>query len=297
MGSTFTGYSCGAEAEARPPAIHPVRTAETVISQDLVYAAGRQSNNRLDVYSPRVGSLHPVVIFFHGGKFSSGDKTSSVFNKPWAFTSRGFVLVSVDYRLSPEVKYPLHVQDVAASIAWVRKNIKRYGGDPQSLFVMGHSAGAQLAALVATDPQFLANYGLTPATLNGAILLDGGTYNLVATARSSSRHDLLLSVFGRDSRIWWQASPIKHVKAGHGIPPFLVIYIPNRVDATAQALAFANALKKSSVQTTVVAVTGKTHAELNEELGLPNDRPTQAVFQFLSQQSKSKDQSVVSRAN
>jgi|688.fasta_scaffold189819_2 arylformamidase len=275
-----------ASAEAKTFYMRPVRTATTVISQDVTYAPGRKILNKLDIYSPRVGSLHPVVMFFHGGKFSFGDKKSSAFNKPSAFTSHGFVFVSVDYRLSPEVKYPVHVEDVADSVAWVHKNIKRYGGDPQSLFVMGHSAGAQLAALVSTDPQFLAKHCLAPSSIKGVILLDGGTYNLVATARSSSRHDLLFSVFGRDNRTWWQASPIKHVKADQGTPPFLVMYIPNRVDATAQALAFSNALRSAGVQTTVVAISGKSHAMLNEDLGLPNDRPTEAVFQFLSRQTK-----------
>lgn len=251
------------------------------VCRDQVYAPELKSLNKLDVYSPRTGNLHPVLIFFHGGKFSFGDKVSSAFNKPLAFTSRGFVFVSVDYRLSPAVKYPSHVQDVAESISWVHKNIQRYGGDPKRLFVMGHSAGAQLAALVATDEQFLAKNGLNLSCLKGAILLDGGTYNLAATAKSSSRHDLLISVFGKDATIWWQASPIKHIGKGKNIPPFLIVYVPNRVDAAAQSLAFHNALRGAGIYSTLEATTGKTHATLNEDIGLPGDKPTEKVFDFL----------------
>ncbi len=265
-------------AEARPFALH---SSAMRVFRDQLYAPERKSLNKLDVYSPRTGSLHPVVIFLHGGKFSFGDKASSVFKKPFAFTSQGFVFVSVDYRLSPAVKYPTHVQDVAESVSWVRKNISRYGGDPDRIYVMGHSAGAQLAALVATDAQFLAKHGLPLSCLKGAILLDGGTYNLAATAKSSSRHDLLRSVFGTDPSVWWQASPIKHIGRGKNIPPFLIFYVPNRVDAAAQALAFTSALRSAGVYSTLTATVGKTHATLNEDLGLPNDKPTASVFDFL----------------
>lgn len=255
--------------------------------RDQVYAPERKGLNTLDIYSPKSGSNHPVVMFFHGGKFSFGDKRSSVFHKPQAFTSRGIVLVSVDYRLSPAVKFPVHVQDAATAIAWVHKNIGRYGGDPGQLFLMGHSAGAQIAGLVSTDSKYLTERGLGLPSLRGTILLDGGTYNLSATAKSSKRHDLLNSVFGRDPRVWWEASPIKHVAADRHIPPFLVVYIPNRVDAKAQALAFHNALRSAGIQSTMVAIHGKTHAQLNEDLGLPSEQSTTAVLNFLNRNRKS----------
>lgn len=229
-----------------------------------------------------------MIVFFHGGKFSSGDRSSSVFSKPLGFTRRGYVFVSVDYRLSPAVKYPVHAQDAAQSVAWVQKNIRRYGGDPHRLILMGHSAGAVLAALVSTDPQFLAEYGLEPDCLKGTILLDGGSYNFAATARSSKRHDLLDSVFGHDAQIWWQASPIKHVRRGNLLPPFLILYIPNRIDAQAQAMAFNNALKRAGARSRAVAIHGKTHAGLNEDLGLANDRPTAEILDFLNDYAGNK---------
>ncbi|MFN8553528.1 MAG: alpha/beta hydrolase [Candidatus Obscuribacterales bacterium] len=278
--------SCCAEAETHSSPSPLSRTFRPRCFAHQVYAPARKSFNQLDVFSPRTGSSHPVIIFFHGGKFSSGDKSSSVFNKPLAFTRRGFIFVSVDYRLSPAVKYPVHAQDVAESVAWIHKNIKRYGGDPDCLFLMGHSAGAALAALISTDARFLAQYGLEPSCLKGTILLDGGSYNFAATARSSKHHDLLNSVFGRDSQVWWQASPIRYVRRGNFMPPFLILYIPNRADATAQALAFNGALKKSGTPSKAVAVQGKTHASLNEDLGLACDKPTAEVFDFLDKYSR-----------
>jgi acetyl esterase/lipase len=251
------------------------------VHRDLVYAPGRMEMNSVDVYASTSGEKHPVVIFVHGGKYSAGDKRTSVYRKPIAFTSKGLVFVSIDYRLSPKVRYPAHVQDVAKSIAWVRKNINRYGGNPNRLYLMGHSAGAQLVALVATDGRFLAAEGLKLTCLSGVVLLDGGTYDLISTARFSEKHDMLFAAFGRDSHIWWQASPLNNVSKGKGIPPFLILYRSGRLDGWAQAQAFSNALRNAGVRT-VLKPFNKTHAALNEQIGGTKDTPTKDVLEFVS---------------
>ncbi len=253
------------------------------VDLDLAYSPGRTELNSLDIYAPKSGEKHPVVIFVHGGNYNSGDKRTSVYDKPIAFTSNGFVFVSIDYRLSPKVRYPAHVQDVAKSIAWVRQNVNRYGGNPNRLYLMGHSAGAQLAALVSTDGRFLAAEGLKLTCLSGVVLLDGGTYDLTSTARFSQKHDMLFAAFGKDPHVWWQASPLNNISEGKGIPPFFILYKSGRRDGWAQSQAFSNALRNAGVRT-VLKSFNKSHAALNEQIGGSQDIPTKEVLEFLSNQ-------------
>jgi len=95
----------------------------------------------LDIYAPPNATNLPVTIFVHGGAWARGDK-SQVANLPAAFAREGFILVSVNYRLAPQVKFDAQAQDVAAAIGWVHRHAREYGGDPNQLFTMGHSAGA-----------------------------------------------------------------------------------------------------------------------------------------------------------
>ena len=133
----------------------------------------------LDVYSPPNAKNLPVVFWIHGGGWQTGDK-SSVQIKPQAFMDKGFVFVSTNYRLLPNVDMATIVRDIAKSIRWVHDHIAEYGGDPERLLVMGHSAGAQLAALVCTDDRYLKAEGLSLAIIKGCVPVDGDTYDVPA---------------------------------------------------------------------------------------------------------------------
>ena len=109
---------------------------------------------KVDIYAPAGAKNLPVVFWIHGGGWQAGDKTS-VQIKPQVFVEKGFVFVSTNYRLLPTVEMPAIVQDIAKSIHWVHDHIAEHGGDPKRILVMGHSAGAQLAALICTDERFL----------------------------------------------------------------------------------------------------------------------------------------------
>src|SRR5262245_4156475 len=116
------------------------------VKRDIPYADPADEHQVLDVYSPRDAKDLPVVFWIHGGGWQTGDK-SDVKAKPQAFADKGFVFVSTNYRLLPSVDMATIVRDVARSIRWVHDHIAEHGGDPRRLFIMGHSAGAQLAAL------------------------------------------------------------------------------------------------------------------------------------------------------
>jgi arylformamidase len=183
----------------------------------------------LDIYTPKRAAAaspdpEPVVVYIHGGGWKIGDKANpdSGSHKAVTFVSSGFVYVAINYRLSPAVHHPTHAQDVAKALAWVADNIGRYSGDPERIYAMGHSAGAHLAALVATDESYLKREGHSLKTIKGDILLDVGAYDIpwvMDHLKEERGRELFLSAFGNDPKVWGDASPIYHVAAGKDIPP------------------------------------------------------------------------------
>src|SRR5471030_2395466 len=131
----------------------------------------------LDVYAPTEGKGLPVVVWIHGGGWQTGDK-KEVHNKPQGFADKGFVFVSINYRLLPTVTIKQMAEDVAKAIRWVHDHAKDYGGDPNTIIVAGHSAGAQLAALVCTDDSYLKVEGLPMAIIKACVPVDGDTYDV-----------------------------------------------------------------------------------------------------------------------
>ena len=150
---------------------------EPQVHRDIAYAEPKNERQTLDVYAPREGKNHPIVFWIHGGGWQAGDKTD-VQVKPQAFVDKGFLFVSTNYRLLPNASIKEMGGDVAKAIRWVHDHAKDYGGDPNSFFVMGHSAGAQLAALVCTDLRYLKSEKLSFSIIKGCVPVDGDTYDV-----------------------------------------------------------------------------------------------------------------------
>jgi acetyl esterase/lipase len=141
------------------------------VERDLAY--GDLPRRRLDVYVPEgLAGPAPVVVFFYGGRWQSGDKGQYRFVGE-ALAARGFIAVIPDYRLYPEVRFPRFVDDGAAAVAWTRANLGRFGGDPTALHLMGHSSGAHIAALLALDHHYLAGAGVPAAAIGSFVGLAG----------------------------------------------------------------------------------------------------------------------------
>src|SRR4051794_4492747 len=156
------------------------------VKRDIAY--GDHERQVLDVYSTPGAKGRPVVFWIHGGGWQVGDK-SDVQIKPRAFVEKGLVFVSTNYRLLPAVDMATIVRDVAKSIRWVHDHIAEYGGAPNRLLVMGHSAGAQLAALVCIDERYLKAEGLSLAIIKGCVPVDGDTYDVPAIIETAeTRH-------------------------------------------------------------------------------------------------------------
>src|SRR5437764_5584744 len=126
---------------AQPPTAASAQ-AELNVKRDIPYAEPADPRQKVDIYAPEGAKNLPVVFWIHGGGWQTGDKTD-VQVKPQAFTDRGFVFVSTNYRLLPAVDMGTIVRDVAGAVGWAHAHVAERGGDPKRLFIMGHSAGAQ----------------------------------------------------------------------------------------------------------------------------------------------------------
>ena len=137
---------------------------------DLPY--GKHQLQKLDVVWSAEDSNTPVVIFFHGGSWRWGVKD---FHREigWEFAKHGVTCVIADYRLYPEVRFPAFVEDAAQVVKWVRHNIGRYGGDPEKVFVMGHSSGAHIVSHLALDEKHLQAVGGDFSWIKGVIGMSG----------------------------------------------------------------------------------------------------------------------------
>jgi len=232
----------------------------------------------------------PVVFWIHGGGWQAGDKTS-VQQKPQAFVEHGFVFVSTNYRLLPEVDMGTIIRDIAKSMHWVHDHISEYGGDPKRLLVMGHSAGAQLAAIISIDERYLKAEGLDLSIIKACVPVDGDTYDvpaIIETAETRKRvhHQPQAKFghrekFGNDPEKHRDYSAVYHVTSGKPIPPFFILHVADHPDTTAQAQRLGSVLKEAGLTTQVFGARETTHNKVNADIGRPDDAATKAMFEFV----------------
>jgi arylformamidase len=236
----------------------------------------------LDIYTPISPGIYPVIVMIHGGGWKGGDKNTMAVSgtKSLFFTANNFIFISINYRLAPDFIYPAFAEDVAAALAWIVNNIPVYGGDPGRIYVMGHSAGGQLAALVATDERFLAVYGMTPGNIHGVILLDEAGLDIPGTMDTDSTF-MFQTAFGTDPKVWAEASPTNHVAPEKGIPPFLVCFSGQNPTWNQAGEQFIMKLVTAGIQVRQIAALDKTHNSITEDIGNPSDSITQYILLFL----------------
>jgi len=268
--------------------VPPLLAAEPTVHRGRAYAEPKNERQTLDVYAPAAGKNLPVVVWIHGGGWQAGDK-KEVHHKPQAFADKGFVFVSINYRLLPKATIQQMAQDVAKAIRWVHDHARDYGGDPSTMIVMGHSAGAQLAALVCTDERYLKAEGLSFAVLKGCAPVDGDTYDVPLQIKTveKRRADIYRIKFG-DEKMQKELSPVTHVARGKNIPPFLILHVAGHPETRAQSQRLAKALQAAGVSASAYPAEGKNHTTINNDLELAGDRPTQEMFQFLTRVVKKR---------
>ncbi len=184
-------------------------------SNIFYYTDFKQSSNEylkekcvLDLYYPNALRKLPVIIWFHGGGLEGGDKSI-----PERLKNQGLLVVSPNYRLYPKVRKPSFIEDAAAAVAWVFKNIERYGGDPDQIFVSGHSAGGYLANMIAMDKKWLKAHQIDADHIAGVIPFSGHTITHFTIRKEKG--------IGGKQPIIDEFAPLYHVRSQ--APPFLLI--------------------------------------------------------------------------
>jgi acetyl esterase/lipase len=253
---------------------------EVEVVKDVAYHEGKDADrvrHRLDLYLPRGKKGFPVLVWVHGGGWKNGKK------EVFAFLGRtlaghGIGVVAVNYRLFPQVHFPANLQDVARAFAWTHRNIARYGGRADRLFVGGHSAGGHLASLLATDETHLNAVKLRLADIRGVVSISG----LYAIPRG--RFPLF-----EDSEAGAQkASPIRQVKGKH--PPFLLIYADNDFPKFGQmAEDFARVLREKKCEVTCLKVKGRTHGSVASKIAEAGDPVRAAIREFVGKRHDRKE--------
>lgn len=261
---------------------------------DLPYrevSGGDRQKHHLDLYLPE-GRNWPVLVFVHGGGWNSGDRKYAVAGvDPYAgigrfYAAHGVGTAVISYRLLPHVAWRGQIQDVAGAAAWVHRNIASYGGDPKRLFLAGHSAGAQLAARVALDPEPLQSEGLSKTIVSGVIAVSGSAYEL-----DPERSDILRGgrrayferrfAQGDTTGAWIREVSLLRFIDGNA-PPFLIFYGSSEPKVfRQQSEMLADRLKSAGVPATLVVVPHRDHVQTVMMLTQAEGVALTAVLEFV----------------
>jgi acetyl esterase/lipase len=223
---------------------------------------------------PKGKADFPAVLFVHGGAWLFGDRRFFGAHEGVGetFARHGVGAAVASYRLSPAVRHPEHVKDVARAFAWLHQNVKKYGGRPDRLFVCGHSAGGHLAALLATDERYLEAEGLSLKDVRGAMPISG-VYSLPG--------NLFQEAFGTDAEVRKKAGPRNQVRAG--CPPFLIVYADQDFPfCDFGSEDFCKALKAKKVEARTVKVVGRNHVGVLTRIPREGDPCARALLDFVA---------------
>lgn len=238
-------------------------------TRDVAYvpvtdSAYDRRGQRLDVYQPRhaASQLRPVVVFIHGGNWDSGYKDFYSFVGR-RLAKQGIVAVVISYRLAPAVHVPQMADDCARAVLWTERHIAEYGGDPARIFLLGHSAGGGLGALLATDDSLFSRWGQPRNPVRGVALDDAAGLNMYAYLRAMKYDNdaRFLVPFGQNPAVWQQVSPYHHLRPG--LPPFLVLVGGRTFPSISSSNAeFRHRLTQLGQPPTYTVLPGKKHVAM-----------------------------------
>ena len=273
---------CGLAAPAAAER-QPVR-----VVKDIAYRAsvgGTDGKDRLDLYLPQGKTGAPVIVWYYGGALQQGDKSDATeVGAAQRFAAAGIATAVVNYRLSPGVSHPAHIEDAAASFAWVKRHIAQYGGDPNQIFLVGHSAGAYLLALLATDERYLAAHGLSARDIRGVVPVSAFFW----VERVGVAPDRPKTVWGSDEAVWKDASPAHHLRAG--LPTMLLLYADGDEPwRQQQNEEFEREVRKAgNARVGMVRIGNRTHMSILGHLKDDDDPASNNIIAFVNGTSHSK---------
>lgn len=237
----------------------------------------------LDIHASPDAEGCPVLIWVHGGSWQAGDKSSRLTRvKAEHFVAQGWVFVSVNYRLAAEdndVRWPAFGDDVAAAVRWVRDDIRRFGGDPERISLIGHSSGAHLVSIVGTNEELLGRNGSTIDDVRCVVSLDSVTHDL--TDPPPWEVDIIDLAFPDDEAMV-DGSPTLQAPTTSATPPAFLIVTRGRQERLDSSARLAETLRAAGGSADVADLTPYDHGEVSSELGVPGEqRVTPIVDRFL----------------
>jgi endoglucanase len=260
--------------------VSPAATNPVSVLKDLAYksAAGlsdyEQERCKLDLFLPVAKTGFPTLVWFHGGALQGGSKDEvSTIRIGRSFAQAGLAVALVNYRLSPKAKYPSYIDDAAASVAWVHKNIAQHEGNPKRVFVGGHSAGGYLTFMIGLDRKYLARYGMDPGALAGLIPMSGQTMTHYTVREERG--------LNKDVIFADEAAPIFHVRKD--APAMLVLYADHDMPARAQESQYLAAALKGVGHSRLKEqmIPDRDHGSIAEKTSLPGDPAAAAILAFV----------------
>lgn len=261
-------------------AADPPKTYEVEVKKDIAYQVGSDSvYHKLDLYVPKGAKDFPVLFFIHGGAWKIGSKNDLGIYESMgkAFAKQGIGMVSINYRLSPKVAHPAHVEDTATAFAWVYNNIGKYGGAKEKLFPCGHSAGGHLCALLASDDTYLKKHGLDLKAVRGVVPISGVYF---------IKPGFLTDVWGKDPEVVKKAQPAEHAKAG--LPPFHIFYADKDLPGCDKlpSEGYAALLKLKGVDVKTTEVKNSDHIRIMFQYSKTDDPVFNAIRDFVRKHSE-----------
>ena len=246
------------------------QAASHTIYRDIPYvpvtsSAFDHERHILDVYTPRVkNATTDVVVFIHGGKWKTGSK--ELFNYVGVnFAEKGKTVVLINYRLTPDVKYEDMAMDCARAVQWVSSQIGYYGGDPNKIFLYGHSSGGHLAALISTNNRFFDSLGLANP-VKGCVLIDAFGMNMYNYLQTPNPEDgWMFDTFTNDQAKWKDASPSLYVTDKS---PKYLLFVGEKTKAIIykDVKTFSELLNQKGIPTELVIIDNRSHMEMIGQL-------------------------------
>jgi acetyl esterase/lipase len=286
LASPVSAGAGGQTAPARPTTTAPSRAV--TILKDLPYKTGESLTDyerdrcKLDLYLPEGAKNFATVVWFYGGGLEGGDKSQKV-NIAIATTlaRHGIACASVDYRLSPKATYPAYLDDAAASMAWTLANIPQRGGDPQRVFVSGHSAGAYLTAAIGFNPKFLERHRVSTAKIAGLIPVSPQVFTHFTIRKERGVPN------PRTTPLIDDDAPVYHARPD--APPMLILIgdddWPTRLEECQYFVKLLKVLKHPDAELKVIA--GRNHNSIADKAPDPGDPAMEVMLAFIAKHSAS----------
>jgi acetyl esterase/lipase len=250
-----------------------------VVLKNLAYKSGdalspyEKERCKLDVYLPKSGKGFATLVWFHGGGLKGGNKDGAT-KMARSLADSGLAVVAVNYRLSPKAKYPAYIQDAAAAVAWTKEHIEEHGGDPNRIFVSGHSAGGYLTLMLGVDSHYLHDAGTDASQMAGYIPVSGQTmtHYTVREERGIGKYTITAD----------EAAPVHYARKE--TPKFLVLYADHDMAARAEENAYFVAIMKGAGNThiTGLQIADRTHGSIAGKISEPADPAREAILEFIN---------------